>query len=63
MALGLQLNIEYVPTPEDIRDKYQYYTKAEMKRTLSAGYDGGFFTLEEAVSDYVKHYLTAQKHF
>lgn len=59
-AMEIPENIEYIPTPEDIRDKYQYYTKAEMSRTLAAGYDGKFMSLENAVKDYVNHYLSQQ---
>ena len=62
-AMELTPNIEYIPTPEDIRDKYQYYTKAEMARTLQHGYIGGFTSLEEAISDYVKHYLQQDAYF
>ena len=62
-ALGLKPNIEYIPTPEDIRDKYQYYTKAEMARTLQQGYQKGFTQLEDAISDYVKFYLQQDAYF
>lgn len=62
-AMQLETNIEYIPTPEDIRDKYQYYTKAEMARTLHATYDQGFMTLEEAVTDYVTNYLQQDAYF
>lgn len=50
-------NIEFVDTPIDIRDKYQYYTQANMQKLLDAGYSEGFRSLEEGVSDYVCHYL------
>lgn len=50
-------NIEFVDTPIDIRDKYQYYTQANMQKLLDAGYNEGFRSLEEGVSDYVCHYL------
>jgi len=51
-ALDLEPNIEYVDTPEDIRDKYQYYTQAEMGKLIAAGYDKPFTSLEEGVKDY-----------
>ncbi|MCK5823585.1 MAG: NAD-dependent epimerase/dehydratase family protein, partial [Bacteroidales bacterium] len=56
-AMGVKENIEFIDTPEDIRDKYQYFTQAKMEKLLSIGYDRGFYSLEEGVSDYVKNYL------
>ena len=62
-ALNMEHQIEYIPTPEDIRDKYQYYTKAEMQRTLDAGYSDGFHSLEDAVNDNVNRYLARGNHY
>lgn len=56
-ALGKEPNIEFIPTPEDIRDKYQYFTEANMQKLTNAGYKLGFSSLEEGVADYVKGYL------
>lgn len=56
-AMGLEPNISFVPTPEDIRDKYQYFTEADMRKLLSIGYPNSFYTLEEGVHDYVTNYL------
>ena len=47
--------------PEDIRDKYQYFTEANMNKLRSAGYDKPFSTLEQGVTDYVKNYLLPSK--
>ena len=44
-------------TPEDIRDKYQYFTEANMTKLREAGYDKEFTSLEDGVADYVKNYL------
>ena len=60
-ALNLKPKIAFIDTPEDIRNKYQYFTEANMQKLRSAGYDGGFKTLEEGVSDYVKNHLVGQK--
>ncbi|MCB9185978.1 MAG: ADP-glyceromanno-heptose 6-epimerase [Flavobacteriales bacterium] len=49
--------IEFIDTPADIRDKYQYFTEANMTKLRSIGYEEPFHTLEEGVSDYVKRYL------
>lgn len=51
------VNINFVDTPIDIRDKYQYFTEADMRKLRSTGYDKPFTTLEAGVSDYVKNYL------
>lgn len=56
-ALGLPANIRYIDMPEDIRDKYQYFTEANMKKLKDAGYTAPFYSLEEGVSDYVQSYL------
>lgn len=60
-ALDLEPNIGFIDTPEDIRDKYQYFTEANMQKLLNAGYDGGFMTLEQGVEDYVKNHLIGSK--
>ena len=56
-ALGEPVNISFVPTPEDIREKYQYYTEATMEKLRAIGYSKEFHTLEEGVADYVGNYL------
>ena len=50
-------NIEFIDTPIDIRDKYQYFTEANMNKLRSIGYEKPFTSLEEGVEDYVKNYL------
>jgi len=62
-ALGLEPNITFVPTPEDIRDKYQYFTEAKMDKLAAIGYHKPFHTLEEGVEDYVKNYLATGKYY
>lgn len=57
-ALGKDPLIEYVPTPEDIRDRYQYFTEARMDRLRAAGYDRPATSLEDGVGHYVRGYLT-----
>jgi ADP-L-glycero-D-manno-heptose 6-epimerase len=57
MALGKEKNIEYIPVPEDIREKYQYFTEANMDKLRSIGYTNKFLSVEDAVLDYVKNYL------
>ena len=62
-ALNLPASIEYIDTPIDIRDKYQYFTEARMAKLRSAGYSKLFFTLEDAVEEYVQGYLVDGTHF
>lgn len=61
-AMGKEEHISFVDTPADIRDKYQYFTEAEMAKLKCIGYDIPFHSLEEGVTDYVKHYLIPQHH-
>jgi len=56
-ALNIEPNIEFIDTPIDIRDKYQYFTEANMNKLISAGYSKKFTSLEEGVNDYVSNYL------
>jgi ADP-L-glycero-D-manno-heptose 6-epimerase len=56
-AMGVEENISFIDTPEDIRDKYQYFTEANMKKLLDQGYGVPFYSLEDGVADYVKEFL------
>ena len=56
-ALGKPVNIQYVDTPIDIRDKYQYFTEANMCKLRSIGYELPFYSLEDGVKEYVQDYL------
>ena len=60
-AQGLKPNIEFIDMPLDIRDKYQYFTEANMSKLLAIGYDKPFSSLEEGVKDYVANYLVPAK--
>ncbi len=62
-ALGLEPKISFVPTPDDIRDKYQYFTEAPMEKTISKGYGKPFTTLEEGIEDYVKNHLVPNEYY
>lgn len=56
-------NVEYIDMPEDIRDKYQYFTEADMSKLRSAGYKEDFYSLEEGIEDYVRNYLVPGKYY
>lgn len=62
-ALNINPNISFVPTPEDIREKYQYFTEANMNKLRSIGYSQDFFSLEEGVEDYVSNYLVDNRYY
>ena len=62
-ALSLSENIEFIDTPIDIRDKYQYFTEANMQKLIDAGYHQKFHSLEEGVEDYVKNYLINENYY
>ncbi len=62
-ALGLGTKIEFIDMPEDIRDKYQYFTEADMTKLRQVGYTNAFSSLEDGVSDYVKNYLSLHKYY
>jgi ADP-L-glycero-D-manno-heptose 6-epimerase len=61
-AMGVAENISYIDTPVDIREKYQYFTEADMGKLRSAGYTKEFSSLEAGVEDYVKQYLTSHSY-
>ena len=61
-ALDLVPQIDFVDTPADIRDKYQYFTQANMSKLRSIGYDKPFYTLEEGIKDYVQNYLVGERY-
>jgi ADP-L-glycero-D-manno-heptose 6-epimerase len=56
-GLDLKSNIEYIDMPLDIRDKYQYFTEANMKKLQDSGYTNEFYSLENGIDDYVRNYL------
>ena len=56
-AVGKTPKVEYVDTPESIRDKYQYFTEARMDRVRAAGFQGQSTPLEEGVRRYVQAFL------
>jgi len=56
-AMNLPVDIEFVDTPADIREKYQYFTQAEIKKLRDAGYQESLKPLAEGVPEYVRNYL------
>ena len=62
IAMGKEPNIGFIDTPEDIRDKYQYFTEANMNKLRRVGYKEDFTNLEDGVRDYVTNYLMPNKY-
>jgi ADP-L-glycero-D-manno-heptose 6-epimerase len=62
-AMQLEPTISFIPTPEDIRDKYQYFTEANMAKTFEKGYPKAFHTLEDGVADYVQNHLMKEQYY
>jgi ADP-L-glycero-D-manno-heptose 6-epimerase len=60
-GLDLEPVIEFIDMPMDIRDKYQYFTEADMTKLKNAGYSTPFYSLEKGVDDYVRNYLSIGK--
>jgi ADP-L-glycero-D-manno-heptose 6-epimerase len=60
---GKPVQINYIDMPEDIRDKYQYFTEARMEKLEGAGYTEPFYLLENGVMDYVKNYLSTNNYY
>ncbi|GAB4301112.1 MAG: ADP-glyceromanno-heptose 6-epimerase [Ignavibacteriaceae bacterium] len=61
-ALNKPVNIEYIDLPDDLKEKYQYFTEANLDKIKKAGYTKPSTKLEEGVTDYVKNYLTKNKY-
>lgn len=62
-AAGINPDISFIDTPADIRDKYQYFTEANMSKLRKAGYTAPFHSLEEGINDYVQQYLMSGRYW
>ncbi|MDE1156343.1 MAG: ADP-glyceromanno-heptose 6-epimerase [Acidobacteriaceae bacterium] len=60
-AMGKDANIQFIPMPEELRGKYQYFTQSKVDKLRAAGYTKPFTTLEEGVKDYVQSYLLTRE--
>ncbi|GAB4171184.1 MAG: ADP-glyceromanno-heptose 6-epimerase [Calditrichia bacterium] len=59
-GMDMPANIEYIEMPEHLKQKYQYFTQAELKKIISAGYKEAQTPFRDAVIEYVKEYLLNQ---
>jgi ADP-L-glycero-D-manno-heptose 6-epimerase len=62
-SLNQSPRIEFIDTPADIRDKYQYFTEANMKKLFNIGYSRPFHSLEDGIEEYVQGYLLNRRYF
>ena len=62
-AMGKEVGIDYIPTPEHLREKYQYFTEANMNKLKSTGYSEEFTSLEDGVRLYVTNYLATKDRY
>jgi ADP-L-glycero-D-manno-heptose 6-epimerase len=62
-GMGVKDAISFVDTPVDIRDKYQYFTQANMHKLKSIGYTKPFHSLEDGVADYVENHLLKNRYY
>ncbi|MDQ3111225.1 MAG: ADP-glyceromanno-heptose 6-epimerase [Bacteroidota bacterium] len=62
-AMAKEENISFIDTPIDIRDKYQYFTEANMSKLKNAGYSNEFYSLEDGITDYVQNYLSQNGYY
>ena len=62
-SLGLPPSIEFIDTPMDIRDKYQYFTEADMTKLRTAGYEKEFNSLEDGISHYIGDFLLKKEYY
>ncbi len=58
-AMGRPVAIDWVDTPEAIRERYQYFTEARVERLRAAGFAAPFTALEDGVGRYIRDYLSA----
>jgi ADP-L-glycero-D-manno-heptose 6-epimerase len=62
-AAGIDSKVNYIDMPEQLREKYQYFTQADMSNLRQAGYDKKFTSLEDGIKDYVQSYMAQEDGF
>lgn len=62
-AMGKSPVIKYIDMPEDILDKYQYFTEADMSKLQTTGDKKTFWSLEDGIEDYVRNYLLKKEYY
>lgn len=62
-SLNKEVKIKWLEMPENIKNQYQYFTEANMQKWSAAGMSAPQWTLEDAIQDYVKNYLSQKDHW
>lgn len=62
-AMNLTENIKYVEMPENIKNKYQYFTEAKITKLRNIGYNENFYSLEDGIFDYINNYLKIPQNY
>ena len=60
--LKKNINLKYIDMPKEIKNQYQYHTKADLRKLIKTGYDKKFFTLEKGIEDYINNYLNKKSY-
>ncbi len=63
VAIGQKIDVEFIPMPESLRGRYQYFTQADMSKATAMGLDTRFMSLEEGVKDYVTEHLSHEDRY
>ena len=61
-ALGKKPDIEFIDMPENIKNQYQYYSKANIGKLRKSGFEKENMKLEDSIKDYVQNYLVPGKY-
>lgn len=62
-AMSVTTKIDYIDMPESIRDQYQYFTKANIKKLNELLPEFKFRSLKDSVTDYVTNHLMKEDQF
>jgi len=62
-AIGIEPKIDFIPTPIEIRESYQYYTEANIEKLKKGGYPLEFHSLEKGIEEYVQNYLISHRYW
>ncbi len=62
-AAGIPEKIEFIEMPDNLKNQYQYFTQANVKKIQDAGFDtSANYTLEDAITEYVQKHLKRHSH-
>ncbi len=62
-AVGKPVNIEFIEMPDTLKDKYQYFTQADITKLRKSGYSKEMHNVKAGVKDYVENYLLKNKYW